>query len=124
MVLLLLAAVAIVTFVASEGDNTFEHHPAERSTVADVAHGVTVVLLRHVFGLRQDVRRDEPPARVCQRSAPTSEPRDFPRRKKISPGLVTSQFMPRRVCSQILLLAAAWALPWTECPGPLVNARL
>src|SRR5262249_26969176 len=44
----------------SEGDDAFEHHPAELATVPNIARRVAEVLLAHVLGLRQHVRCHEP----------------------------------------------------------------
>src|SRR5712691_3344208 len=45
-----------------EGDHAFEHHPVELSAVLDVRIRIPEVLLVHVLGLRQHVRRNEPAA--------------------------------------------------------------
>src|SRR5205814_7307047 len=43
-----------------EGNDAFKHHPVELSTVLDVRIRITEVLLVHILGLRQYVRRNEP----------------------------------------------------------------
>src|SRR2546423_3953717 len=45
-----------------EGNDAFEHHPVELSTLLDVRIRIPEVLLVHILGLRQHVRRDEPAA--------------------------------------------------------------